>query len=70
MSERQVKRLRRAERAYVRDNIKSLAKGEPVRTAAHKRAGMILDAWPRMDHRERGLVGAQLHSGNLIQASA
>lgn len=58
MSERQAKRLRRAQRAYIRANKTSLAKGAPVHEAADARAAIVRQLWPRLNHRMRGAVAA------------
>lgn len=70
MSERQAKRLRRAERAYIRDNIKSLERGEPVRTAAHKATRAVAHVLPICTHSARGdLMRAVEQRGVVFVAS-
>lgn len=69
MSERQAKRLRRAERAYIRDNIHRLDNGPKAHDAAAYRASMIRAGWPRLSHADRGQISHHLAAGNLIQAT-
>lgn len=78
MSERQAKRLRRAQRAYIHHNKPSLAKGVAAYVAAFERGAIVRQLWPRLNHRGRGVVGAQLaghkiwithiHTGHMFTA--
>lgn len=63
MSERQAKRLRRAQRAYIRTNKTSLDRGPKAHEAADARAAIVRQLWPRLNHRMRGVVGGLLAGG-------
>lgn len=61
MSERQAKRLRRAQRAYIQKHATSLAAGPRASVQAQAYVDILREVWPRIvSHRARGRVSARL----------
>jgi hypothetical protein len=61
MSERQAKRLRRAQRAYIQKHTTSLENGPRASVTAAKLGDMLRDVWPHLvSHRARGRVSAAM----------
>lgn len=57
MNEKQAKRLRRAQRAYVIEKLPGLEKVPRALEAGRRLAAMFRKLWSRCDHRARGRAG-------------
>lgn len=70
MNEKQSKRLRRAQRAYVVEKRQGMEPGPRASEAAQQIVGIIRTLWARLPgHRARGRVGGRLAALDLQGAA-
>lgn len=62
MNERQAKRLRKAQRAYVLEKKPGLEKGPRAVEAAHRLAGIVRRLWCGFTHKQRGWASRMLRT--------
>lgn len=60
MNQKQAKRLRRAQRQYVKLHKPALDNGPMAAVVAFKAAAVVETVWPNLNHKGRGQLGSLL----------